>query len=144
MLVSAAQLLAGVAGQVLALRDRRAFDIALIHWRGDPGRVARDSWLLGTGLSAPVAMLVAQTVATVRLAATPSPTAARTLQGLGVVMTCGYLVEREFREAFTAPGSDRVVTPVAAAGFAFAVAMAVAPDENGHRLLPREPNRRIV
>ena len=65
--VSAAQLVAGISGQLVALRERRSFDIALLGWRGQPDRVARDSWLLGTGLSAPVVMLSTQAAAIVLL-----------------------------------------------------------------------------
>ena len=39
-------------------------------------------------------------------------------------MTCGYLLEREFRTAMTPAGLEPVVTPVAAAGFALSIAMA--------------------
>jgi len=81
--ISAAQLSAGVAGQLVALRDRRAFDIALVGWRGQPDRVLRDSWLIGTGLSAPVVMLTAQAIATLRLAAGLNQCARRTLGALG-------------------------------------------------------------
>lgn len=123
--VSAAQLAAGAAGQIVALRERRSFDIALLGWRGRPSRVAHDSWLLGTGLSAPVTMLVTQALATVRLALAPSDVAARTLGGLGAAMSAGYLVEAEFRRAVSPGGIDPVVTPVAVAGFTLAVAMAV-------------------
>jgi hypothetical protein len=101
--VSTAQLAAGMAGQFVALRDRRSFDIALIGWRGRPERVARDSWLLSTGLSAPVVMLATQAVTTSRLAAGPSRRAARTLGVLGAAMAGGHLVEREFR-AVLPPG----------------------------------------
>ena len=89
--VSTAQLAAGAAGQLLALRDGRAFAIALLGWRGRPERVARDSWLLGTGLSAPVVMLTTQAVATARLAAGPSNEATRILGALGLAMSAGYL-----------------------------------------------------
>ena len=98
--VSTAQLAAGMAGQFVALRDRRSFDIALIGWRGRPERVARDSWLLGTGLSAPVVMLATQAVTTSRLAAGPSRRAARTLGVLGAAMAGGYLGERESVRCF--------------------------------------------
>ena len=124
--VSAGQLAAGAAGQVVALRQRRAFDIALLGWRGRPERVARDSWLLGTGLSAPVVMLSAQAVATLRLGSRPSRAATRVLGTLGAVMTCGYLIEREFRAAVSPAGWNATTTPVAAAGFTLAVAMAAA------------------
>lgn len=119
--------MAGVAGQLVALREGRSFDIALVGWRGQPERVARDSWLLGTGLSAPVVMLAVQAAATVRLGAGPSLTATRTLGLLGAAMACGYLVEQEFRSAALSPaGWIPTRTPIAAAGFAFAVAMAAS------------------
>lgn len=123
--ISAAQLTAGLAGMTVAVRQGRSFDIALLRWRGRPERIRRDRWLLGTGLSAPIAMLATQAVASARLAAVPSRRAARTLGLLGAGMTCGYLVEREFRAAFTAGGVDPVITPIAAAGFGLALPMAV-------------------
>lgn len=122
--VSAVQLAAGVAGQLVALRDGRAFDITVLGWGGRSDRLRRDSWLLGTGLSAPVVMLATQAVATARLSRQHSPVAARALGVLGAVMTGGYLVEREFRLAGSGCGWDPVGTPVAATGFALSVAMA--------------------
>ena len=124
--VSTAQLAAGLGGQLIARRDGRAFDIAVLGWRGRPEHVARDSWLLGTGLSAPVVMLTTQAVATARLAAGPSDLATRVLGALGLTMSVGYLVEREFRQALRRSGWDPVVTPVAAAGFGLAVVMSRA------------------
>jgi hypothetical protein len=124
--VSGAQLVAGVAGQLVALRDRRPFDIALLGWRGQPERVARDSWLLGTGLSAPVFMLSIQGAATVRLWAGPSRVATRILGSLGATMACGYLIEQEFRGALTPAGWNTTTTPIAAAGFTLALAMAAS------------------
>ena len=121
--VSGAQLAAGAAGQLVALRDRRSFDVALLHWRGRPERVARDSWLFGTGLSAPVVMLAVQATATVRLATGPSRTATRLLGALGATMTFGYLVEREFRAAVSPAGWNTTTTPIAAAGFTLALVM---------------------
>ena len=94
----------------------------------------------GTALSAPITMLLTQAVATVRLAKGPSPVAARTLGVLGATMTCGYLVEREFRSAFTPAGLDPVVTPLAAAGFALSIAMA----RSGLQPLLWRRRRRIV
>lgn len=124
--VSAAQLAAGISGQLVALRERRYFDIAFIGWRGQPDRVARDSWLLGTGLSAPVVMLSTQAAAIALLASRPSRTATRVLGSLGATMTCGYLVEREFRAAVSPAGWDASRTPIAAAGITLAIAMAVS------------------
>ena len=124
VLISAAQLAAGLAGQVIAVRDRRPFDTPLLGQRGRPEDVVRDSVFNGTALSAPIAMMLTQAFATVRLAKGPSAVAARTLGVLGATMTCGYLIEREFPKAFSPAGLDPVVTPVAASGFALAVAMA--------------------
>src|SRR3954454_18087131 len=93
--VSGGQLAAGVAGQFVALRDRRSFDIALLGWRGRPERVARDSWLIGTALSPPVVMLSIQAAATVRLGTEPSCTAMRMLGSLGATMACACLLEQE-------------------------------------------------
>jgi hypothetical protein len=123
--VSTAQLLAGIAGHIVAVRRGLAFDIAVIGWRGRPDRVAPDSWLLGTGLSAPVTMLAAQAAVTARLALTDSRKSTRALGVLGAVMIGGYLVEQEFRTAFKPSGWDRGVTPVAAAGFGLALPMAI-------------------
>jgi hypothetical protein len=125
VVVSAGQVAAGVAGHMIALRDGRAFNVALIGWHGRPDRLARDSWLLGTGLSAPVVMLTAQTVLTTQLALRPSPRVTRILGLLGAAMSCGYLVEQEFRNALSPGGWDRQITPVAAVGFASSVAMAL-------------------
>ncbi|MGB9378464.1 MAG: hypothetical protein WCB04_13235 [Mycobacteriales bacterium] len=122
--IGAAQLAAGVAGQALALRDGRAFDIAVLGWRGRPERMTRDTWLLGTGVSAPVVMLATQAAAIGRLAAGPSRRASQVLATLGALMTTGYLVEREFRDAFRPGGRDAELTPTVAVGFCLAVAMA--------------------
>lgn len=122
--VSAVQLCAGLSGHLIARREGRTFDIAVIGWRGDPAHVARDSWFLGTGLSAPVTMLVTQTVATARLVAGPSAGAERTLGLLGALMTSGYLVEREVRDVLAPGGWHPVRTPVVAAGLGLAASMA--------------------
>jgi hypothetical protein len=125
VVVSVAQLIAGIGGQALAVRRQLAFDIALIPWRGRRDRVAHDSWLLGTGLSAPMTMLRTQAAATFHLAMRPDPRAERVLGVLGSAMVGGYLVEREFRAAMKPSGWDRAVTPVGAAGAGLAAAMAV-------------------
>lgn len=64
--------------------------------------MAKDSWLLGTGLSAPVVMLVAQTATMTYCAATGSQTTA--------AMTAGYVFEEEFRTTVTPTRWDRAVT----------------------------------
>jgi hypothetical protein len=50
--VSAAQLGAGVAGMVVALRRRHPYDLLWMHGRADA--IARDTVVKGTALSAPV------------------------------------------------------------------------------------------
>jgi hypothetical protein len=125
VVISSAQLAAGVAGQLVALRDGRSFDIAFLDWRGRPDRVARDSWLFGTGLSAPIVLLITQGVMTARLAARPSQGLMRTLGGLGAAMAGGYLIEKEFRGAMSPSGWDPVVTPIAGAAFVLALTMGV-------------------
>src|SRR3712207_2843396 len=66
---SAIQLAAGLTGQVLALRRRRAYDIPFMT--GDPAHVGRDALWFGTSYSAPSYMLAAQAWAVARLAAGP-------------------------------------------------------------------------
>ncbi|GAB3259027.1 hypothetical protein GCM10027586_19470 [Kineococcus gypseus] len=121
---STVQLAAQLAGQVLALRRGAAFDVALLRWRGRPERIGRDSWLYGTGFSAPVPMMVLQAVSTVRLARAPQPVAARALGVLGTVMVLGYVVERETRAVLRPAGRDPVATPVVATCLATAAVMA--------------------
>jgi hypothetical protein len=123
--LSALQLAAGLAGHVVAVRDGRAFDIALLRWRGRPERVGRDALIYGTGLSAPAWMLAMQLVSVGRLTVRPSSPATRTLGVLGAAMVAGYLVEREFRQVTRPSGFDPVVTPIAVAGFCLALPMAV-------------------
>lgn len=122
--VSAVQLVAGAAGQLVALRGRRSFDITLLGWRGQPERVGRDSWWIGTALSPPLVMLSIQAAATVRLWAGPSRTATRVLGSFGAAMACGSLLEREVRSALSPAGWNPTTTPIAAGCFTLAVVMA--------------------
>ncbi|MFW3172093.1 hypothetical protein [Geodermatophilus sp. CPCC 206100] len=120
---SAIQLAAGLVGQVLSLRRRRAFDVPLM--RGDPAHVGRDSLWFGTSYSAPAYMLGAQAWAVARLAAGPHERARQALRILGTGMVGGYLVERFNRRLLTPAGADPVETPVVVVGLAGSVAMAV-------------------
>ena len=124
VVASGVQLLAGVAGQALAVRRRLAFDIALIGWRGRPERIEHDTVLLGTGLSAPMTMLATQGAATLRLVLRPDPLAERVLGMLGAAMVAGYLVEREFRAAVAPSGWDLAATPIGVTGIGLAAVMA--------------------
>ena len=121
--VSAAQLTANLAGQVVALRRRRAFDVPFMH--GSPDHVGRDSWWFGTAYSAPSYMLAAQIWAITRLAAVPDDRARGVLRLLGTGMIAGYLSEQFSRQLLTPAGVDPVETPIVAVGLAGAVAMAV-------------------
>ena len=67
--VAAVQLGADAAGQVLALRRRRAFDTPVLA--GSRATVGRDSWWAGTALSPPAWTVAAHAAALARLAARP-------------------------------------------------------------------------
>jgi len=122
--VSAVQLGAGLGGMALAIRRRHAFDIP--GWRGQQSTVGRDSLLMGTALSAPVAMLATQAGATVALLRRPDATApARVLGGLGAAMVAGYLLERLVRRRLRPPGWEAAESPAVIAGLSLAAAMAV-------------------
>jgi hypothetical protein len=127
--VAAAQLVAGGLVQAVALRRRLPYDVALLRMHGNPENVARDSWLLGTALSAPVVMLVAQGVAVARLGRgsrrVPDHSAARVLAALGTVMVGGYLGERVVRERLRPAGWDPVESSIAGVGLSLAAGMAV-------------------
>lgn len=119
--LSGAQLACGAAGLALAVRGGHAFDIP--GWRGSPESVARDALWMGTALSAPAPMLLAQVAATVSLARRDSVAARRTLGGLGGAMTVGYLIERLVRRRLTPSGWHRLESPIAASGLILSAAM---------------------
>ena len=111
---------------MVALRERRPYDLALLGWRGEPERVARDSWLIGTALSPPIALVMVQIAATVRLGVGPSRVATRILGSLGVIMVVASLLEAEVRAALSPAGWNAKTTPIAAAVVTLAFAMAVS------------------
>jgi hypothetical protein len=123
VVLSSAQLAAGLAGLAVAVRRGVPYDIPLMHGRVE--HVRRDAATMGTAYSAPVPMLAAQAAAIVRLAAGPSDGARRTLGGLGATMVAGYLLERADRRRLRPSGWDAVETPVAVAGLGLAAVMAV-------------------
>jgi hypothetical protein len=123
VVISTAQLTVGLAGLLVAIRQGRSFEI--FRWRGDPEHVVRESWSVGTGLSAPVVMLVIQAAATAELLIRPSRRATGALGALGAMMTVGCLIENRIRNAIRTPGADPIVAVVGGAGFALAMAMAV-------------------
>jgi hypothetical protein len=101
---SAAQLAAGLAGMVVALRRRRPYDVFWMHGHADA--IARDTVFKGTALSAPVSMLLTQPAMTATLARRPSRRAARALGGLGATLVAGYLGERLVRQRLRPSGWD--------------------------------------
>jgi hypothetical protein len=121
VVISTAQL--GVTGQLVAVREGRSFEI--FRWHGNPEDVVRDSWFIGTGLSAPVSMLAVQVAAIAILARRASRPAAAALAGLGLMMVVGSLLENKIRSAIRDAGADRVVTVIAGLGLALAVGMVV-------------------
>ena len=120
---SAVQLAAGLAGQVVALRRRRHYDVPFMT--GSPDHIGRDSWWFGTAFSAPSYMLAAQAWAIARLVRGPDERARKALRLLGTSMISGYLSERQCRRRLTPGGLDPVETPIVAAGFGGTIAMAV-------------------
>jgi hypothetical protein len=120
---SAVQLAAGLAGQVIALRRRRHYDVPFMT--GSPDHVARDSWWFGTAYSAPSYMLASLAWAITRLLRGPDERARKALRLLGTSMIGGYLSERQCRRRLTPGGLDPVETPIVAAGFGGTLAMAV-------------------
>src|SRR5215217_7391939 len=120
--VSVAQLATGVAGMVVALRRRHPYDVFWMHGRSD--RIARDTILRGTALSAPVSNLLVQTVLTALVARRPSQGATRALGGLGALQVAGYLGERLVRRRLRPSGWDAVESPLLLAGIGLAGAMA--------------------
>jgi hypothetical protein len=119
---SAVQLVTGTLALRYAVERGLAVDIAGIRRRG--ADVPRDSWFLGTGITAPIAMMAVQAVATGRVLRYANRAAARTLGVLGAVMVVGYVGERETRSALTPGRWDRRVSPLTGAGLALAVLMA--------------------
>ena len=121
--VSAAQLACGIVGLLIAVRRRHAVDLPLLQ--RNPERVARDAATLGTALSAPIPMLVAQAVLTLRVARSDDPRAVRGLNALGLAMVVGSLGERLIRQRLRPQGWDPLETPVVAAAVGLSAAMAL-------------------
>jgi uncharacterized membrane protein len=121
VLVSGAQLGAGVAGQALAMKRRHPCEFLFLH--GDRRNVARDSLFMGTALSAPVAMLVTQALATAELGRGSSERAVTALGVLGAMMVPGYLGEALTRKGLTKGAWNRAELRVALTGTALAAGM---------------------
>ncbi len=118
-LVSTAQLALGLVGLRQAVRTGTSYDLSFL--RGSLDTARRDRWLMGTNLSAPGVMLLAQGVSIVLLFTGHRRPAARVLGVLGAVMALGYPAEVSVREAWRNP--DRTVAPLAAGAEALAITM---------------------
>ena len=121
--VSTVQLAAQLAGHVVALRRRRHFDVPFMT--GSPEHLVRDWLWFGTAYSAPPYLVGPQVWALARLLRGPDDRARWVLRWLGTGMTAGYLSERCVRLRVRPRGFDPVETPVVAAGWGGAVALAV-------------------
>lgn len=120
--VSASQLVCGGGGVALAVRHRYAYDLLWLHGRRD--KVARDALLIGTAVSAPAPMLIAQGILTAAVARQPSRLASRGLGALGAAMVPGYLLERHVRRRLTRSGWDPLESSLILGGLLLAAAMA--------------------
>jgi hypothetical protein len=121
--VSAAQLGAGVAGMVVALRRVHPYDAFWMH--GQPEAIARDTLFKGTALSAPVSTLVTQAALTAVMARRPSQRAARGLRIVGLTMVAGYLGERLVRQRLRLSGWDTLESPLIIVALGLSVGMAM-------------------
>jgi hypothetical protein len=118
--ISAAQLGMGLVGLRKALRDGTEYDLDFT--RGSPETMKRDLWFMGTNLSAPAWMLLAQALATVLLMTRHRSRAAKTLGILGAMMSLGYPAEKSVRQAWRHP--NRSITALTAVAELLAVSMA--------------------
>ena len=122
-LVSSAQLTAQLVGHVVALRRRRYFDVPFMT--GSPEHLVRDWLWFGTAYSAPPYLLGPQIWATARLRRGPDEHARFVLRWIGTGLSVGYLSERWNRVRVRPGGFDFLESPIVAAGWGGAMAMAV-------------------
>jgi hypothetical protein len=118
--ISAVQLGLGLLGLRKALRNGTEYDLGFM--RGAPATMKRDLWFMGTNLSAPAWMLLAQALATILLMTRHRSSAARTLGILGVMMSLGYPAEKSVRQAWRHP--NRSITALTVVAELLAVSMA--------------------
>ncbi|MGY1728338.1 hypothetical protein ACI79J_15315 [Geodermatophilus sp. SYSU D01062] len=121
--LASAQLVAQLAGHVVALRRRRHFDVPFLT--GSPDHLVRDWLWFGTAYSAPPYLVGPQVWAVARLVRGPDDRARRVLRWVGTGLTLGYLSERCSRVRVSRDGVDRVETPIVVTGWGCAAAMAV-------------------
>jgi hypothetical protein len=108
--VSAAQLAAGVAGMVVALRRVHPCDVLWMH--GQPDAIARDTLFKGTPCRPRCPRW------------SPRRRAARGLRIVGLTMVAGYLGERLVRQRLRPAGWDALESPLIIAALGLSVGMA--------------------
>ncbi|MGY1617295.1 hypothetical protein ACI797_11200 [Geodermatophilus sp. SYSU D00691] len=121
--VAATQLAAQLVGHGIALRRRLPFDVPFMT--GSPEHLVRDWLWFGTAYSGPPYLLGPQLWAVARLLRGPDDRARWVLRWIGTGLTVGYLSERMPRLRVRPVGLDPLETPVVAAGWGCALAMAV-------------------
>jgi len=131
--VAAAQLGAGALGLIVALKRCHPYDFLMLHGRSD--KVGRDSLWMGTALSAPAPMLVAQADALLHMMRGETRPADRVLGCLGAAMVGGYLGEALVRRRLHRSAFDRLESPLIVVAIGLAAAMA------GLGLAPRRLGR---
>ncbi|TNM61129.1 hypothetical protein FHN55_17415 [Streptomyces sp. NP160] len=135
LLAAGAQLGTALVGQAVAVRRGLPVDIAALGLRPrlPPGpassrRVARDAWVTGTALSAPVPALLLQGGALAVLARHPAPApagrSAALVLGVQAAVACaGQPAERLGRVRLVRGSTDPVETPVVVLGTVLAAAV---------------------
>jgi hypothetical protein len=118
---STLNLLFSVVGFRKAVQEKIPYDIGFM--KGSAEHIARDQITLGSALSPPTLMMVAQAVGTVRMVKNPGPGAARLLGVLGLAMSIGFSMERVFHESVRNP--NRSNSPIVAGAESTAIVMAV-------------------
>ena len=132
IVVSSVQLVAQLAGHLVALRRRRSFDVPFLT--GSPDHVGRDWLWFGTAYSAPSYMVAAQVWAISRLLRGPDERARRALRLLGTGMCFGYPIERMDRARIRPGGFEPIETPIVVVGWSGAITMALlGRPEREHR-----------
>jgi uncharacterized membrane protein YraQ (UPF0718 family) len=118
---STVNLLFSVVGFRKAVQEKIPYDVGFM--KGLAEHIARDQITLGSALSPPTIMMVAQAAGTARMFKNPGLAAARLLGVLGLAMSIGFSMERVFHESVRNP--NRSTTPIVAGGESTAIVMAV-------------------
>jgi hypothetical protein len=118
-----AHLAVAIASMTVALSRSSPFHLPF--WRGDPHLVLRDSFLMGTALSEPVVMMLAEAAAIAALIRGPSRNASAVLGWLGAANLPGYALEQQVRSRLR-PGSwDAIESLLIVGGVKLSCAMVI-------------------